>query len=727
MRKYFYARLEVVVAAALCLFFAGCGGGSSSGPGNNGGGNSSAPVVLSFTVSPASVSPGSAVQFSWKTENASSVSITPGNIGSQPANGSFMLNPGPSSTTSYTLTAMGQNGATVTSKPVTVTVVAPAAPTVQLSATPNPVGQGSFVTLSWNTTGASSISFTPPVTQEDQTLALPQGSVSVPVQQTTTFVATVTGAGGTATASLQVQVVPQPTLIFNASPSCIQAGQTSTLTFEAKNATAVTIVDQNGVQYPVTGTSGSIPVTPTSQTTYTATATGSSGANNVTATAVVNVGNCPQGLANIKHIIFFAQENRSFDMYFGGLAPYRAAHGFGAATDIDSWTNLSPPPVLTGLQGISHSPFHERTQKTDNLTPSWNESHSDVHRPGQSNADQNGQCSSFPKTCDQTSCKMDNFMKRTSSIPSGLSRDPNGDRAIGFYDERDLPFYYELASQFATSDRWFSPTLASTIVNRRYLFAATSSGETFTQPSCVGCLADKTIFDALDAAGISWKYYHIDNSVFLANYAIWNNPQDQGRVRNISEWFSILSQPNADQLLPDVVFIERGSSTGLDEHPSSNITPGAAESAKIINALLGSSAWKDSAFIFTFDEAGGLYDHVPPFPEPEPDSIPPQFRPGDSCAQFNESGFRLPLIVVSPWVKPHFVSHVNRDNTAILKFIEDTFGVPPLTARDAAQDDMSEFFDFSSPHLLTPPPLPQQPVCPAGSSPCDDQTFETFH
>jgi phospholipase C len=180
-----------------------------------------------------------------------------------------------------------------------------------------------------------------------------------------------------------------------------------------------------------------------------------------------------------------------------------------------------------------------------------------------------------------------------------------------------------------------------------------------------------------------------------------------------------LAQPNADQLLPQVIFIERGSNSGLDEHPDTgtNIQKGAAEVSSIINALLKSPAWATSAMIFTYDEGGGLYDHVPPFPEVEPDSVQPMLAQAQqskkfkfACAAFNESGFRLPMAVISPWVRPNFVSHVNRDNTAILKFIETRFNLPSLTARDAAQDNMLEFFDFSSPHLLTPPPLPAQPT-----------------
>jgi phospholipase C len=83
---------------------------------------------------------------------------------------------------------------------------------------------------------------------------------------------------------------------------------------------------------------------------------------------------------------------------------------------------------------------------------------------------------------------------------------------------------------------------------------------------------------------------------------------------------------------------------------------------------------------------------------------------GDQPGDFKHAGFRLPIIVISPWVRPHYVSHTWRDLTSILRLIEVRFNVPSLTARDAAADDMIDFFDFTTPHLLTPPPLPVQPT-----------------
>jgi len=129
-----------------------------------------------------------------------------------------------------------------------------------------------------------------------------------------------------------------------------------------------------------------------------------------------------------------------------------------------------------------------------------------------------------------------------------------------------------------------------------------------------------------------------------------------------------------------------------------------------------SSSWKDSAFILTFDEGGGFYDHVSPQPALSPDGIKPvDLMAGDICTtttgptcDFVYTGYRVPLIVVSPYAKKNYVSHTVADYTAILKMIETRFSLPALTKRDAAQMDMTEFFNFSSPQWMTPPTPPAQ-------------------
>ena len=313
--------------------------------------------------------------------------------------------------------------------------------------------------------------------------------------------------------------------------------------------------------------------------------------------------------------------------------------------------------------------------------------------------------------------KMDRFLDTTLSGGSGDRYDPTHTRPLGYYNQADLPFYYELGAQFATSDSWYSPIPANTIPNRMYLFSATSYGHAFppTSPSDPAWQRP-TIFRALTQAGITWRYYYQDNSVFLASWGDWNNLQIRGNVRNIQEYYNILASGTADRDLPKVVFIERASSTGYDEHPDNNIQTGAAKARQVITALLSSGAWPDSAFILSYDEGGGLFDHVKPVLVTPPGdySQPIDLGSRDQHGMFNVTGFRVPVIVVSPWVKPHDVSHLPMDYTAILKLIENRFTIAALTQRDANAGNMTDaqngFFDFSSPHLLTVPPLPVQPT-----------------
>jgi phospholipase C len=143
--------------------------------------------------------------------------------------------------------------------------------------------------------------------------------------------------------------------------------------------------------------------------------------------------------------------------------------------------------------------------------------------------------------------------------------------------------------------------------------------------------------------------------------------------------------------------------------PSGSCTPG--------------PSWKDSAFILTFDEPGGFYDHVAPQPTVNPDGLQPvDLFPNDPCygattpgtiCDFAYTGFRIPLVVISPYAKKNFVSHQVRDTTAILKLIESRFNLQALTKRDAAQVGMDDtntgFFDFTNVPWRTPPTnLPKQ-------------------
>ena len=381
------------------------------------------------------------------------------------------------------------------------------------------------------------------------------------------------------------------------------------------------------------------------------------------------------GLSKIRHIIFLVQENRSFDNYFGMLGRYRVSRGLP--------NNIDGVPLnatLYNTQGQPVHPFHYQTVCTENLSPFWNETHLDVDGG-----------------------KMNGFMQTSTSVPSTI--DPTGTRAMGYYDQTDLPYYYELATQFATSDRFFSSVESNTNANRMYLFAGTSFGHIRPDTPPPGGWTQPTIFDHLDQAGVSWRYYYQDNGAYLPQWSTYQ--RDAAKLAPIGNWAADLQNEAG---LPSVIFIERAGPSELDEHPGNNTQLGAANVANILNKLLASPSWASSVFILTYDEGGGLYDHVVPASMVKPDGIAPMLQAGDQPGKFDHAGFRIPIVVVSPWVKPHYVSHTWRDLTSILRLIETRFNVAGLTARDSNADNMMEFFNFSNSYWLNPPPLPAQPT-----------------
>jgi len=434
-------------------------------------------------------------------------------------------------------------------------------------------------------------------------------------------------------------------------------------------------------------------------------------------------------LQSVNHIIFMMQENRSFDSYFGKINDYRASLGLGRDLD-DLETDFNNPvdKVNPGDPPEFIRTFHLATSCIYNTSAAWLESHGNANR--------------FD-TSDSAPLLLDGFVHTAAGLAT-FDGDPDtkGVRSMGYYNQSDLPSPYWFATQFATSDRFYNPEPAQTEDTRLYAMAATSQGLVHPPQDTNTTLTAKTIFQLLDAAGISWKIYSVDRQPDGKLISSLRNFQPY--VTTVQDHIVPISQFLTDvqnNTLPAYSYIEPGFSSGRDEHPgkTNNIQPGAAFMNSLFVALINSPSWKDSIFIETFDENGGLFDHVSPMIDgrpilelsagasgqsvvagkyptdaaimhvPSPDGIKPRDLlandpPNDD---FVRSGFRVPLIIVSPFAKPHYVSHTPMDYTAVLKFVEKRFNLPSLNARDAAQADMEEFFDFSSPNLNPPSPASQ--------------------
>ena len=494
---------------------------------------------------------------------------------------------------------------------------------------------------------------------------------------------------------------------------------------------------------------------------YLASWSGACGGHNSTCKVTMNAAksvtatfNVSQTANVLNHIIFMAQENRSLDNYFGELRAYWKANGFSDRS-FDGLPQFNPtsgtpplygpPPTNPGCDPAfpppndciedSNSPqvasFHLITQCTENTSPSWNEAHQDwdLFNPYSGTA------------------TLDGYVWTAAHDARNMSPnfyDTDGIRAMGYYEDTDLNYYYYMASQFGTSDRFFSPAMTRTQPNRSYLIAGTSQGYAYpigTDSGDQNLLTAKTIFQDLQSAGISWKIYvNTENTAcannptasclltlsYVNNFA-WGQTIPTNYPNNIATMTQFFSDVQ-NGTLPQVAEIEPASAAGLDEHGSDsdqypvNIQLGAQYVSSIINALMTSVSWKDSAFILTYDESGALYDHVAPQPAVSPDGIKPvDLLPGDICTtntgptcDFVYTGYRVPLIVVSPYAVKHYVSHNVMDYTAILKLIETRFKLSSLTKRDAAQKNMTEFFNFNFPPWTKPPTPPTQST----SGPC---------
>jgi phospholipase C len=318
----------------------------------------------------------------------------------------------------------------------------------------------------------------------------------------------VTATFNTSASVLTVSLAGTGTGTITSNPSGINCGPTCSASFNA--GTAVTLTETAAANSSFIAWTGG----------------GCSGANS-TCTLTLSANqqvtatfNASQSVSLLNHIVFLAQENRSLDHYFGDLRQYWAQNGypdqsFDGLPQFNPASGLAPlpgpAPAIAGCDPRSRPPsdcifdsnnlvtsYHLITQCIENPSPSWNESHADW--------DYNDPVGLQPPT-------LNGFVwtaghdARTEQPPFN---DVNGVRAMGYYDGSDLNYYHFMASNFATSDRWFNPAMTRTQSNREYLIASTSQGYAYpigTDSEDTALLTATTIFQELQAAGISWKIY----------------------------------------------------------------------------------------------------------------------------------------------------------------------------------------------------------------------------
>jgi phospholipase C len=354
----------------------------------------------------------------------------------------------------------------------------------------------------------------------------------------------------------------------------------------------------------------------------------------------------------IKHFLVLMQANHSFDNYFG---TYPGADGIPDGTCMP----FDPTDAAAGCV----EPFHFEGQRITAMGQS-REVHDEQYNGG----------------------GMDGFVAAFRHWPDV------GSQPMGYYDDRDIPYYWNVADNYVLFDRLFASASGSSFWNHMFWVTGTPANPAADELDPAGFDAVPTIFDRLQEAGVSWKFY-VQNyrpeitfrtpgeghaaaqliRVPLLNYhRFLDDPALNSRIVDISEYYQDLRNDS----LPAVSFMVP---SGSSEHPPGNIHAGERFVSSLVDALMSSSSWDRSAFMWTYDDWGGWYDHVSP---PVVDAY--------------GYGFRSPALLVSPYARRGHVDHTTLDFTSELRFIENNWGVPPLAARDAAANDITSAFDFSA-------------------------------
>ena len=249
-----------------------------------------------------------------------------------------------------------------------------------------------------------------------------------------------------------------------------------------------------------------------------------------------------------------------------------------------------------------------------------------------------------------------------------------GEKALTYYTGADLPFYWALADRFTLCDRYFASALGPTAMNRLYSVAGDAAGVRDNESLAKAALPEVSIVDRLEAAGLDWRAY-CARPPGLDYNAVRYLPRWRDDPRAARPYAEFLADAAAGRL-PPVSWVV--TEDPLSEHGPADVRWGERFVALTVNSLAAAPQWRDAALIFSYDEAGGFYDHVPP---PRVDSL--------------GLGFRVPAVVVSPYAKAGHVSESTYEHASTLALIERTFGLPALTARDARANPFEDAFDFS--------------------------------
>jgi phospholipase C len=338
----------------------------------------------------------------------------------------------------------------------------------------------------------------------------------------------------------------------------------------------------------------------------------------------------------LQHLVISCQENHSFDHYLG-YAPQVQAAGYGPPA------GFSQPDAA----GVAHLPFEQTLLSTLGPPHFWPYVHAQVDGGS-----------------------MDGFFQAAQTAVG------DGSVAIGYYTANELPFYYSLFDSAGLCANYFCSVLGPTWPNRFYLMSGTSGGITTNGIWGYGVFDSggwPIILDLLDGASVSWKIYSIGGTDDVAagdsdNVAVfWSRWAHDPRTTATEQDYL---DDCASGRLPQVSWLIPSYTNRLDEHPPADVSAGMGLQQRMVDALRTSTVWGSSAYLLTYDEHGGFFDHVPP---PVVDTY--------------GFGVRVPLWVISPHAhKGPVVSARPADHTSTLKLIERLHGLPTLASRNHSFD-----------------------------------------
>ena len=376
-------------------------------------------------------------------------------------------------------------------------------------------------------------------------------------------------------------------------------------------------------------------------------------------------------LPDVDHIVVVMMENHSFDNVLGALG-----RGDVLARGSDGLPDATNP----NGRGNRIRSFHMPTpcQLDGKPSQSWNASH----------------------------------IQFSGGTNQGFVISDSGPVAMGYWTPADLPFTNSLAATFPVADRYFSSVLSQTYPNRRYLVAGTSLGLIDdTLPTALP--PNGTVFDLLNRHGISWRNYYSTlptAGVFISSLS---NPSIASGLAPITGFYADCASGD----LPSFSLVDPDFDKQSEEDPQ-DIQYGDAFLAQVVNAVLSGPKWARSLLVWTYDEHGGYYDHVPPPAAVTPDDVPPMTSPTDVPGAFDRLGFRVPAGLVSPYARKGHVSHSVYDHTSVLRLVETKWNLPALTRRDAAANDLLDMVDFTRPPAFLRPPVLHAAADPAVRSSC---------